>query len=292
MQFAVISFFLCIVLALFVAPVQARLMRWFHKRPLRIFLVPALLTAGFALILWAAGAPSIAFYSVIAVYTFTPALIVYCGGPGERGARAADFAAILLLWLPLEFYTGKELIPAGAWGIANVTARGTAIVLALFLFVIFRGMKGVKYNLPRRWTDAAYPVIGFVVAAPVLIALGLAVGFMGPFRIPEALAPGALALVFGRILLGVAIPEEILFRGLIQNWLMQRFGESDLVLLGAALIFGAAHLDNAPAPNWGYMLLATIAGFIFGKVFQKSSTILSSASLHAGVNTVRHVFFG
>jgi membrane protease YdiL (CAAX protease family) len=40
------------------------------------------------------------------------------------------------------------------------------------------------------------------------------------------------------------------------------------------------------------MILATIAGFVFGKVFWKSSTICSSSGLHALVNSVRRTFFG
>jgi membrane protease YdiL (CAAX protease family) len=241
------------------------------------------LTALFAAVLLGAGAWSVPFLAVIAVYTLLPTAVVWWG--------KADFAAILLLWLPLEFYTGKDLLARHAWGIANITAHGAAVVLALFLFLIFRDLKGIKYNLPRRRADFLNPLIGFAVAAPVLIVLGRAVGFMGPFRIPETLAAGAFGSLFLKTLLGVGLPEELLFRGLIQNWLMQRFGATNLVLLGAALIFGFAHLDNAPAPNWPYVLLATIAGFIYGKVFQRSTTILSSAALHAFVNSVRHTFF-
>ena len=153
--------------------------------------------------------------------------------------------------------------------------------------------KGVKYELPRKFTDLAYPAAGFAVAAPILIALGLALGFMGPFQMPVPFRAGAFGLLFLKTLLGVAIPEELLFRGLIQNWLMQQFGFTHRTLFLAALIFGAAHLNNAPGslPNWRYMILATIAGFIYGKVFWKSSTVLSSAGLHAFVNSIRHMFF-
>ena len=96
-----------------------------------------------------------------------------------------------------------------------------------------------------------------------------------------------------KTVLGVALPEELLFRALVQNWLMQRFGFNHVTLAAAALIFGASHLNNPPGPlpNWRYMILATIAGFVFGKVYWKSGTILSSAALHATVNTVRHAFF-
>jgi membrane protease YdiL (CAAX protease family) len=39
------------------------------------------------------------------------------------------------------------------------------------------------------------------------------------------------------------------------------------------------------------MILASIAGLIYGRVFWKSSTLLSSAALHALVNSLRHTFF-
>jgi membrane protease YdiL (CAAX protease family) len=80
---------------------------------------------------------------------------------------------------------------------------------------------------------------------------------------------------------------------MIQNFLMQRFGGGTRTLLAASLIFGAAHLDNGPQPlpNWRYMILATIAGAAYGKVFQKSSTVLSSSFLHAMVDWTKHFFF-
>jgi membrane protease YdiL (CAAX protease family) len=90
-----------------------------------------------------------------------------------------------------------------------------------------------------------------------------------------------------------ALPEEILFRALIQNVILQRLGPTNLALLLAAVIFGCAHLNNGPGPlpNWRYAILATIAGFAYGKVFQKSSSVFSSAILHTLINTSKHLFF-
>lgn len=289
MQTAVIAVFLFILLALFAAPVQTRLRRWLQVGGTRVLLVPAAITAGFAVVLAGAAAP--AFIALAAVWAFAPALLVLSGGAGERPPRAADFAAILLLWLPLDFYAGKELLAREAWGLANITAHGAAVTLALFLFLVYRGLKGIKYNLPLRWSDVAYPAAALVIAAPVLAGVAWGVGFMGLFRMFSQFAPAGAGALFLKTLLGVGLPGELLFRGLIQNWLMQRFGESNAVVFGAAVIFGAAHLNNAPAPNWGYMALATVAGFIYGKVFQRSQTILAPASLHAAVNTARHIFF-
>ena len=78
----------------------------------------------------------------------------------------------------------------------------------------------------------------------------------------------------------------------MQNWLMQRFGADLWTLLAAGLIFGCSHLNNGPQPlpNWRYLILATLAGVVFGRVFQKSSSILASASVHALVDTVKYAF--
>jgi uncharacterized protein len=293
MQNFLIVVFLLIVLGLFSTSLQTRFRTVFARRPAAVWLIPAGLTLLFAAVLVASRAWSAAFVGLVAVYTFLPTALVYRSGRGgDRKPPWLDFAAILLLWLPLEFAVGRDLLPRAAWGVANTTARGVSITLALSLFLLFRDLKTMKYNLPRKWTDLAYPAIGFIVLAPVLIALGLRLGYMGPARV-SPFGPAGFALLWLRIVLAIAIPEELLFRALIQNWLMQRFGFSHRTLLVAALIFGASHLNNPPGPlpNWRYMILATIAGFVFGKVFWKATSILSSASLHALINSVRHVFF-
>ncbi len=102
-----------------------------------------------------------------------------------------------------------------------------------------------------------------------------------------------MAAAAGVIFAGTALPEEILFRSLIQNLLMLRLGATPRTLLAASIIFGAAHLDNGPQPlpNWRYMILATIAGVAYGRVFQKSSSVVSSALLHTMVDWTKHFFF-
>ena len=99
----------------------------------------------------------------------------------------------------------------------------------------------------------------------------------------------AAAIIF----CATALPEEILFRSMIQNLMMQRFGATNRTLVAASIIFGAAHLDNGPqaVPNWRYMILATIAGFAYGKVFQRSTSVLASTGFHALVDWTKHFFF-
>ncbi len=294
MQALLILLFLAVILSLLSTSLQSRLREILHLHPRAIWLVPAGLTLLFSVVLAAERAWSGTFLALVAAYVFVPtALVVFLRSRSGASQRPwLEFAVILLLWLPLEFTAGRDLLPRTAWSAANVTARGASITLALSLFLLYGDLKGMKYNLPRRWSDLAYPALGFLAVAPALTALGLWFGFLGPFR-PSPYGAAGFAWLWIRTLLGVALPEELLFRALIQNWLMQRFGATHRTLLAAAVIFGASHLNNPPGPlpNWRYMILASIAGFAFGKVFWKSSSVLSSAGLHALVNCTRHAFF-
>jgi hypothetical protein len=230
---------------------------------------------------------------LVLAYTAAPVACAALAGPGPAKRPSGwDFLAILLLWLPLEFAAGASLVPVSARGFLHTVAYGVAILLGLLLFLGFRGFPGMKYNLPRNLRDGWLPLLGFAAVAPVLIILGNAIGFIPPPHLP-AKSAGSMAAAAGVIFAGTALPEEILFRSLIQNLLMLRFGRRASVLFAASLIFGCAHLDNGPQPlpNWRYMILATIAGIAYGGMFQRASTVLSSAALHCLVDWTKHFFF-
>lgn len=299
MQTLVLALLLAAVLAFFLPAVQNRVRRALHARPAAIWAVPFLLATIFSGSAALAGALSLPLAFLVLGYTAAPVLCAWIGARGrpagfiERPA-ALDFAAILLLWLPLEFAAGARLVPRPAQAFLHSVAYGIAILLGLVLFTGFRSFSGMKYNLPRSRSDFGLPVAAFAITAPVLMAAGIAIGFIPPPHWPGAAATGArMAGAFGVILVGTALPEEILFRSLIQNLIVLRFGANWRTLLAASLIFGCAHLDNGPQPlpNWRYMILATIAGVAYGKVFQRTSTVLSSAALHAMVDWTKHFFF-
>jgi membrane protease YdiL (CAAX protease family) len=293
MQTWVLALLLAAVFSFFAPAVQSSVRGTFTRRPALIWAVPWLLTGIFSGAALMANAWSWPLSMLVLAYTAAPAACAAAGGPGPaKHPSALDFLAILLLWLPLEFAAGASLVPISARGYLHSVAYGIAIILGLLLFLCFRGFPGLKYNLPRKPKDAWLPLIGFAAVAPVLIVLGIAIGFIPPPHLP-AKTPRAMAAAAGVIFAGTALPEEILFRSLIQNLLMLRFGQRTRVLLVASLIFGCAHLDNGPQPlpNWRYLILATVAGIAYGGVFQRASTVLSSAALHCLVDWVKHFFF-
>ncbi len=290
MQLSILAFLLAAVLSLFIPAVQSRLRRigkW-------IWAAPPLLTAVFAGASAVAGVSSLPLLALLLLYTLAPVacIVGFTRRAGSELPGVFDFAAILLLWLPIEFGAGQTLIPRPAQGFLHSVAYAIAILLGLALFLGFRRFPGLKFNLPRAARDFWLPLAGFALLAPVLIVLGIAIGFL-PYPHLPVQSGGRMAAAAGIIFAGTALPEEILFRALIQNLLMQRFGAGPRTLLAASVIFGCAHLDNGPQPlpNWRYAILATIAGWAYGKVFEKSSTVLSSAALHTLVDWTKHFFF-
>jgi uncharacterized protein len=257
-----------------------------------LFAIPAVVSAVFLAVAAHLGAFSAPLAALILAYTFLPVAVAYLarGTPPPTGL---DFVVIGLLWFPLEFSLGHQWIPKPAQSVLHLTAYGVAIVLGLSIFLFFRRLTEMKINLPRSGRDLVNLLLGFAACAPVLIALGRVIGFLPPFHSPAQPLPARIGSQYLIILAATALPEEILFRSLIQNSIAQRFGISSGTLLLAAFIFGCAHLDNGPGPlpNWRYMILATIAGVAYGKVYEKSSSIFASAGLHALVDLIKHLCF-
>jgi len=291
-----IAFLLPLIAAIFSllgAGVQTRLQSLLHHRPAAIWAFPVLVTAIFSAAALVAGAFSLPLALLALGYTAAPVLCAFVQGPGHHPRPALlDFLGVLLLWLPLEFGAGGAWIPRAAQGFLHSVAYGIAILLGLVLWIGFRSFDGMKFNLPRHSRDYWLPLAGFAMVAPVLAVVGIAIGFIPPPHASVASA-GRMAAAVGLIFAATALPEEILFRSLIQNLLTQRLGSGTGTLLLASFIFGCAHLDNGPQPlpNWRYMILATIAGFAYGKVFRKASTVLASAGLHMLVDWTKHFFF-
>ena len=113
--------------------------------------------------------------------------------------------------------------------------------------------------------------------AAVALPLGLLTGFLTWH--PAVDVAGLLATPV-LIYTLTAVPEEFLFRGVIQNLLTRWWGPH--VGLGvAAGVFGLAHL-----PDLRYVLLATLAGVGYGWVYARTGKITASALTHTGVNWI------
>jgi membrane protease YdiL (CAAX protease family) len=210
-------------------------------------------------------------------------------GRHRRGPGPFDLLAVLALWLPfdLRLLEGIWLWPQGqgSYGYQAVLA----VDLAVLLFVLHRALEGVGYRFRLTPRDLLTVLVSFALFSAIAIPLGLSIDFIAyqerPFEAFAFLSSFLLILLF------IGIPEELLFRGLLQNFLEQWWGKGLRSLVAASLVFGAAHLNNGEAPNFRYALLASIAGLLYGFVFRRSGNLLAPAMLHALVDAVWRAFF-
>jgi membrane protease YdiL (CAAX protease family) len=58
------------------------------------------------------------------------------------------------------------------------------------------------------------------------------------------------------------------------------------------VIFGLAHLNKrATFFNWRYVILATVAGFFYGRAWLAERRLMASSITHATVDTVWSIWF-
>jgi membrane protease YdiL (CAAX protease family) len=275
------------VAALGVEAWVARLSAWLAPAPARragaFLLVALLLIAAYAVVSGLAVRP-------VAGLALIGALMLVFAGTRAVAARPVAHAwrivlALLALWIPIELDLVHGLpLPAGG-GLES--GRLLAFSLGLALLIVVAPLPDVGYTFRLRRSDVTDALVAFAAFAAIAIPLGLGIGFLRwEPRSPEPLVwfQGAIGIYFL-----TAIPEELLFRGGFQNLLEKRWpgGRARMwSLVIGSIVFGAAHLDNPPAPNFRYMLLATLAGVAYGWVWQRTRRISAAALTHAAVDWI------
>jgi membrane protease YdiL (CAAX protease family) len=227
--------------------------------------------------------------AIAAAYTLTPVVIAVTAGTAKPGAWQ-DYAAMLAVFLPLKLHLASRLWFFGEPSAGYVATMLLAITVALGTFLFVRQFDGVGYNIVWGRDAILSVLLHFGLLAVILIPLGSALHFIrfDPAQAHwKSLPAGAIS-----IFLLTAWPEELLFRGLLENSLSRTFSNETGGWMAASVIFGLAHIaNNGVFPNWRYAILATTAGIFYGRTWRKTSSIFTSAIVHALVDTIWHLMF-
>ena len=219
------------------------------------------------------------------LYAVLPALLVASCAGRPPGAWE-DYAAVVLLWLPVWLQWLYRIFPYPP-PLTHVLSILLALSVGVAAFVMLRRLDGIGYALEWRggfgWNFAFH----FVVFAAIAIPLGMNMHFL--VWAPSVHRPQPLVIL--GILFFTAWPEELLFRGLLQNMLSRSFANDWAGLIAASVIFGFSHILHAPVPNWRYVLLATIAGIFYGRAWMKTRSLVPGVLVHALVDISWHVLF-
>jgi uncharacterized protein len=164
-----------------------------------------------------------------------------------------------------------------------------AVNVALAAFLLVRRMEGVGYSIGWRFRWMGFSALSFAIILAIDAPVGIAIHFV---RFDPGAARWSTApLAFLGILAFTAWPEEFLFRGVLQNLLGKTLRSENAGWVVASVVFGLAHIFHPLVPNWRYVLVATIAGSLYGFAWRKTGSIFPAALVHALVDTTWHLLF-
>ena len=198
----------------------------------------------------------------------------------EQSGDWREFVVLLVLGLAVDL---RWFEPAWPRGMA-VFNKMVLLDAGIWGFGAVRRLNGVGFDLRLRGRDLRVGLREFCFCAPVAVVLGLALGFLHTHaRWPEGWRlAGALVFTF----FFIAVPEELFFRGWMQNLLERRVGRG-WALSVTAVIFGLSHFNKRAVHfNWRYVVLAAIAGVFYGRAWRQERRVGASAVTHTLVDTV------
>ena len=197
--------------------------------------------------------------------------------PQQRG-NWRDYLVLIALGLAVDLRWFETAWPPHL----SVFNKVLLLDSGIYGFVLLRQLGGAGFDLRLRLRDLGFGLREFLFYAP--IALGLSLGFLHFHALwPSPLQfSGAFLFTF----FFIAVPEELFFRGWLQNLLERRIGRTPALML-TAVLFGLSHWNKRTASfNWQYVLLAALAGVFYGRAWRQQRRVGASAITHATVDTV------
>ena len=222
----------------------------------------------------------------LAMLVFPALLAGFLALPQLSAKMSWHDVSVLLLITAAHFLRWFQ--PAWPGATSSMFAKLFLADVALYSFLVARGLGGMGYSLVPTRAAARIGLREWLFYLPFALAIGESTGFI-QFHSglpPAPIAVGAVLITF----LLIALPEELFFRGILQNLLETRLGRRGGLVLASAL-FGLSHFNHGSAFNWRYVLLATIAGIFYGRAWRAQRQILASVLTHTLVDVVWSFWF-
>lgn len=200
-----------------------------------------------------------------------------------------------LLWqdvvvlLTLAFTLELRLLSA-AWphpGLGAIPKLYLADV-ALYLYLVVRPIDDIGYSFQPRGSAFLIGAREWLFYLPFAFGLGFSLHFIHFFPRTHSLGHIAAGILVTFLL--TAVPEEIFFRGILQNLLEPITGRGRALMI-ASLLFGLSHFHKGAAFNWRYVILATVAGIFYGRAWREKRQLLASSITHTAVDVVWSLWF-
>ncbi|MGC2171242.1 MAG: CPBP family intramembrane glutamic endopeptidase [Candidatus Sulfotelmatobacter sp.] len=249
--------------------------------------LPALLAAPYLMVSLSA---HIFRWQWFALYALLPVVMAWlllraaAADPEQRG-NWRDAFILLVVGLAVDLRWFDRAWPPGLRALNELFL----VDAGLYGFLAIRQLSGTGFDFHLQWSDWKTGLRELIFFTPLVIVLGLALGFIHPHRNLPGI--GSALLRWVAIFFFTAVPEELFFRAWVQNLLERRLGRRAALLVASAL-FGLSHFNKRSAHfNWRYVLLATIAGIFYGRAWREQRRVPASTITHASVDWLWGLWF-
>jgi len=210
----------------------------------------------------------------------------------EQRGNWRDALILAVLGLAVDLRWFEPAWPSGLAGLGKLLL----VDAGLYGFVVLRRLSGTGFDFHFHGSDWKSGLRELLFFAPIVIVLGIALGFIHP----HANAPHlSMLATWPYIFVFIAVPEELFFRAWTQNLLEARLtprlgprAARRAALVIASILFGLSHSNKRSAHfNWTYVLLASIAGIFYGRAWRENRRVPASAITHASVDAIWTLWF-
>ncbi len=244
--------------------------------------LPALFCAPYVLVACGSGIFRAQWFALYALLPAAIATLLWQAARIDSAQRGnwRDFVVLAALGLAVDLRWFESAWPAHLAIFSKILLLDEGI----YGFVLIRQLNGTGFDLRLRLKDLGIGMREAGLYTPIALGLGLWLGFLHFHRAWPGFEAIASAWLFTFFF--VAVPEELFFRGWVQNLLEKRIGRYGALLVTACL-FGLAHFNKRTTSfNWRYVLLAAIAGIFYGRAWRAERRVGASAVTHATIDAI------
>jgi uncharacterized protein len=243
---------------------------------------PAGLSLSYVLVAWSARVFRWGWFAVYVLIPVAVSWLLYEGrrhDPGRRG-NWRDYVVLFSLGLAVDLRWLEHAWPAHL----AVFSKMLLLNAGIWGFLVVRQLDGVGFDLRLRRSDFGVGLRELAIYAPLAALIGLRLGFLHLHLSVAAMLKLPLTLFFTFFF--IAVPEELFFRGWMQNLMERRVGRYPALFL-TSVLFGLSHFNKRALHfNWRYVLLAALAGIFYGRAWRQERRVGASAITHAGVDAI------
>jgi membrane protease YdiL (CAAX protease family) len=205
-------------------------------------------------------------------------------------AHPLSDAGFLLLVVAVKI--GRFAAPIYATGIKgfDISVLGDLALfqIAVMSLMLERRIRETGYGFIPSRKDWRIGAINYLYFVP--IGFSLALGLKAVHLVKPA-DPWKIAAYFLVWLPTLALAEEFIFRGVLQQWIEDWTWSRRAALILTSILFGTVHLWFRHFPNWRWMLVAGVLGWFCGRARNQAGSIRAAMVTHTLVITTWRAFF-